>query len=481
MRPEPGTGLSQKSSIGPFAIDRARLVVSHRGVPLALGPRSVACLAYLVDHAGSLVSKDELLEGVWSGSSVEEANLSQHVYLLRKTLGGCDERYRHAIVTVPKCGYRFVSPRGEPAVAEPAPAPVPRPRPNRWWIGATIALVLATVTGSLAGALHGGIHRAADDLSRTGAENARLGWYELDLRTHDGIRRSRLAFERVIASDPRSPVGYAALAEALMLTGDYDPGRRSMASYLAEASHLAAHARLLNDRSPAAHTALGLIAYYGRRPRTALAELTRAVALDPADAPAHLWLGCVHLENADPAGAVQELETAAVLNPASTATNAWLTDAYYLVGRYDDAIVYGKRTLELNPSRAKALQSLGIAYAARHDYAAALATFRRVPRSDPDYEAVPLLIATVYARSGDLTQARRIIATLHARGRRSPDFAYALVALGRRPEAIAAIAKLRFDGCADRLRFVHDPRLDGIRDVPDVSALARCRTLDLTG
>jgi DNA-binding winged helix-turn-helix (wHTH) protein/tetratricopeptide (TPR) repeat protein len=481
MRPEAGTGLSQKSSIAPFAIDRARLVVSHRGVPLALGPRSVACLAYLVDRTGSLVSKDELLEGVWSGSSVEEANLSQHVYLLRKILGACEESYRGAIVTVPKRGYRFVPPAKEPAVAEPAPPPVPGPRPNRWWTGAALALVLASVTGGVAGALHAGNHRSADDLSRTGAENARLGWYELDLRTGDGIRRSRLAFARVISSDPRSPVGYAALAEALTLTGDYDRGPRSMASYLTEASHLAAHARLLDDRSPAAHTALGLIAYYGHRPRTALAELTRAVALDPTDAPAHLWLGCLHLDNADPAGAVRELETAAVLNPSSTATSAWLTDAYYLVGRYDDAIIYGKRTLELNPSRAKALESLGIAFAARHDYAAALATFRRIPRSDPAYETVPLLMATVYARSGDPTRAQRIIAALHARGRRTPDFAYALVALGRRPEAIAAIAKLRFDGCAERLLFVRDPRLDGIRDVPDVSALARCRTRDLTG
>lgn len=82
--------------------DEQRLLQDDREV--AIGPRALEVLAVLVERAGQLVSKDVLLDAVWRGLVVEEANLHVQVSHLRKAIGST------AIATVPGHGYRFVAP-----------------------------------------------------------------------------------------------------------------------------------------------------------------------------------------------------------------------------------------------------------------------------------------------------------------------------------------------------------------------------------
>jgi hypothetical protein len=56
---------------------------------LSLAPKVVKTLAVLVVQAGTIISKDGLIERVWDDSIVEESNLTQYLYLLRKTLHPC--------------------------------------------------------------------------------------------------------------------------------------------------------------------------------------------------------------------------------------------------------------------------------------------------------------------------------------------------------------------------------------------------------
>lgn len=76
-----------------------RLVVGGRDV--ALGARALDVLVALAERAGSLVSKNDLLELCWPGVVVEENNLQVQVSTLRKVLGA------HAIATIPGRGYRL--------------------------------------------------------------------------------------------------------------------------------------------------------------------------------------------------------------------------------------------------------------------------------------------------------------------------------------------------------------------------------------
>ena len=73
-------------------------------------------LQYLIENAGRIVSKDEILGHVWNGDFVEESNLPVHISKLRRSLG--EERGERYIETVQGTGYRFVAPVQEVGKAE---------------------------------------------------------------------------------------------------------------------------------------------------------------------------------------------------------------------------------------------------------------------------------------------------------------------------------------------------------------------------
>jgi DNA-binding winged helix-turn-helix (wHTH) protein len=75
---------------------------------MELPPRAFDTLLVLVENSGRLLEKDELMRTVWGDTVVEENNLSQVIYLLRKALRDGEDGARY-IETVSKRGYRFVA------------------------------------------------------------------------------------------------------------------------------------------------------------------------------------------------------------------------------------------------------------------------------------------------------------------------------------------------------------------------------------
>lgn len=93
---------------GPFRLDPGERRLLRDGEPVALTPKCFDLLVMFVGNSGHLLEKAELLERLWPGQFVEEANLSFNVSSLRKALGeGRDGQ--HFIETVPKKGFRFVA------------------------------------------------------------------------------------------------------------------------------------------------------------------------------------------------------------------------------------------------------------------------------------------------------------------------------------------------------------------------------------
>ncbi len=84
---------------------RPRMVLRH-GAVVPLPSKTFEVLLYLVANAGRVVTKDELLKAVWPDSFVEESNLTQHVFRLRKVLQPQTDDSPY-IVTVPGQGYQF--------------------------------------------------------------------------------------------------------------------------------------------------------------------------------------------------------------------------------------------------------------------------------------------------------------------------------------------------------------------------------------
>ena len=93
---------------GPFRLDCGKRVLTRAGEAISLAPKATEILIMLVMNAGELVEKDELLKKVWPDTFVEESNLTQNIFTLRRALGDVrgDPRY---IETVTRRGYRFVA------------------------------------------------------------------------------------------------------------------------------------------------------------------------------------------------------------------------------------------------------------------------------------------------------------------------------------------------------------------------------------
>ncbi len=141
---------------GEFEADPVNRVLTRCGKPVSIAPRALDLLLFLVRNPQRLLTKEELLKSVWEGVIVEEGNLSQNIFLLRKALSENGERDEPLIVTVSGRGYRF-TPQVEAVISDPIPASlatVPGPLaispeapalPRRWpasslWIAAGLGL-----------------------------------------------------------------------------------------------------------------------------------------------------------------------------------------------------------------------------------------------------------------------------------------------------------------------------------------------------
>src|ERR1700727_3288196 len=83
---------------------------------ILMTPKAYAVLVYLVEHAGRLVTSDELLEAAWSGRVIEPQAVRKHILEVRNVLG---DRPKNSlfIETVTKRGYRFIAPVSETAAS----------------------------------------------------------------------------------------------------------------------------------------------------------------------------------------------------------------------------------------------------------------------------------------------------------------------------------------------------------------------------
>lgn len=93
---------------GPFRMDPEKQVLLRDDQPVSVTPKTFETLLILVRHSREVVTKEDLMKELWPDSFVEEANLSQNIFMLRKALGDSPEARRY-IVTLPGKGYRFTA------------------------------------------------------------------------------------------------------------------------------------------------------------------------------------------------------------------------------------------------------------------------------------------------------------------------------------------------------------------------------------
>jgi len=105
---------------GPFRLLPSSRVLLREGLPVALTAKVFDLLVALVENRGALVERNILMNMLWPDTIVEEGNLTQCVFMLRKALGDSHGETTY-IATVPGRGYCFVAPVTESAGRVDAP------------------------------------------------------------------------------------------------------------------------------------------------------------------------------------------------------------------------------------------------------------------------------------------------------------------------------------------------------------------------
>jgi TolB-like protein/DNA-binding winged helix-turn-helix (wHTH) protein len=99
-------GSNRLYEFGPYRMHPVRNLLLRGSEPVPLTAKAFETLLVLIEHGDQVVSKEELMSRLWPDTFVEEANLAQHISMVRKALGETPQDRRY-IITLPGRGYRF--------------------------------------------------------------------------------------------------------------------------------------------------------------------------------------------------------------------------------------------------------------------------------------------------------------------------------------------------------------------------------------
>ena len=378
---------------GPYKVDVAarRLLVDGAEVPL--NGKAFELLLIFVQSGGAALSRDRLYEELWPNAVVEDGNLSQNVYLVRRALDRGDGR--QFIETIPRFGYRFNA-----TVRSRENASSRRVRAGIRVAVALLAAALLSVAGSSAA-------RGRPPLSATAREAYALGAYHIHLRTKRELGYARNYFKQTIHAAPLEAAGYAGVASTYALLAEYYPaGSRAQMQYLGLARKYRDEALARDGQNSDALAVAGFIAYrFEQNAAQAQRYLSAALASDPDNAAAYHWHGVLMLIEGNTSDAVRDLETAHRLDPTSEIFTRWLARTYEYSGRTGDALAMTTQALQIEPSDNGSLIVRAMAQEQRGDLRGALQTLRRLARVpsempivEPDTARIEVLLHRIQAR-----------------------------------------------------------------------------------
>ena len=439
-------------AIGRLEFDMDGLVLYDGSEVVPLAPLPAQMLAALVRAGGDVVPAAWMREALWGDAAIEERNLSQQIYMLRRALR---RDPRVTIENVPRRGYRLVT---APAVANVPAFPVPARARRRSIFPVAACAVIALVALLLP---------SQPALQASDRELA-LGNYLTTAEGPHHLDRAAVYYRDLVARFPGSAAGYGGLAivdARRALDAGTDLPRRQ-ATFM-RASAEAAIALGLNPKESNALTAFGIIAAVRDHCMgTARRMFDGAVAADPTAEMPRAWRAKFLLSVGDFYAAGNDFRAISQSSPTSGYavglygewlllhrnyarasevlaqavdlgnhpgfTRYWLAKSYYLQGRDAQALAMSNQLLGLYPGEASALVLRLRIEAREGDRRSALADYRRLREIHDPAQIDPIALASADVAMGNRAAALQTVrgyvsSGLHgideiARIRTDPDF-----------------------------------------------------------
>ncbi|HEX6994902.1 MAG TPA: winged helix-turn-helix domain-containing protein [Gammaproteobacteria bacterium] len=458
------SGANPIYAFGEFRLDPAgRRLTCTDGEVVAITGKPFDALVYLVERAGTVVSRRELAHALWPTTIVEDNNLSQVVLALRRVLGDAQDAPRF-VATVPRRGYQFVAAVRRLQAAPDGPSLVPAPRPmRRHGLFAAGVLAVAAIAGAWlasrddAGAAGEGLPPNVS--SRAPEPTTSLEAYALYsqavalYRASGGIGVGMpLAVRETLT---------ARLDEALAIDPDF-------AAALGWRAHVALDS-LMFDPLPADDWPLASRRLIERSERDA----SRALELDPGLAIAHVALARLDMYRGRFAESKVRLDEARRLRPTDSVVLHYLALVANLLGEHREAASAARRALELEPKNPAPYAPLSVALRALGDQAGAAAAARGMIEAAPAAAIGYVTLARTETERGDVP---RILEALRLAER-------FLDETTRNFRADAALSYARAGAPEDAARLIREIEEDsaGRHIGPGLAAMMRLAVGDYAG
>ena len=174
------------------------------------------------------------------------------------------------------------------------------------------------------------------------------GRYLWNRRTGKNLEKALSYFQQAAEKDPNYALAYAGIADTYSVMPAYSAG--SPQDCLPRAKAAATKALELDDSLAEAHASLGIILFQYFELAASTKEFERSIELNPNYATAHHWYGrTTLLMLGQIERAIAELKRAVELDPVSPIIHAELGGVYMMARRYDEAIEQLRSTLEMDP------------------------------------------------------------------------------------------------------------------------------------
>jgi adenylate cyclase len=215
---------------------------------------------------------------------------------------------------------------------------------------------------------------------------------------------ARALLRHAIDLDPGYAAAYAALGDTYHIAVSMG-WAEAPAEYLSRAEEMANKALSIDNSEMRAHTILGRIDLFRQRYQQAMAEMDRAIAINPSDADGLAGRGNILMWMGQTDAAINALEAAQRIDPEMNAIDRFaLSLAYYLNGRYEAAIEQAEINLRGTTGANFSRDVLAAAYAQNNQPADATRVVSLIHRLDPMFD--PRTFGSKFLNPADLQLLR---------------------------------------------------------------------------